>query len=63
MCADEAVRLDPQMVKAHSRRGAAFMGMRRNEDAAAAFRAALALDPGNEAAREGLAAATLTMLD
>ncbi len=53
-CADEAVRLEPALPKAHSRRGAALLGSRRYEDAASAFEQALRLDPEYSAAMEGL---------
>lgn len=55
--ADEAVRLEPGMTKAHNRRGAALLGLLRWTEAEEAFQKALDLDPESEVARQGLASA------
>ncbi|KAI9338912.1 hypothetical protein DFJ73DRAFT_798110 [Zopfochytrium polystomum] len=45
--ADRAVALKKEWAKGHSRRGAALQGLARYKDAAAAYAAAVALDPAN----------------
>lgn len=55
--AQAAAVSDPGFAKVHSRAGSALVALRRYDEAAEAFQAALALDGSNEAARDGLAAA------
>jgi small glutamine-rich tetratricopeptide repeat-containing protein alpha len=57
MDAADATRLDPSYAKGWSRLGAAQAAQGKHGDAVLAYEQALKLDPGNAAAKEGLAAA------
>ncbi|WP_231977599.1 tetratricopeptide repeat protein [Mycobacterium sp. E2989] len=52
---DQALRLDPQYVDAHIRRGSILHDMGRRAEAAESYRAALQLDPANATALNDLA--------
>ena len=55
--ADRAVRGAPKWGKAHARRGAALIGLGQGGEAVKAYLAGLAVEPGAEYLREGLAEA------
>ena len=50
--ADEVVRLKPNWVKGHTRRGAALSGLKKHEESRKAYLKACDFDPGNIQARE-----------
>jgi Flp pilus assembly protein TadD len=52
---DQALRLDPQSVVAHIRRGSILYDLKRGEESDASYRAALQLDPANAEALNDLA--------
>jgi tetratricopeptide (TPR) repeat protein len=61
--AGACVRAAPEWSKGYSRKGAAYLGMGNCYDATVAFRAGLALDPGNAVMLEGLKEAERRLKD
>ncbi|KAG9510298.1 Stress-induced-phosphoprotein 1 [Fragariocoptes setiger] len=51
--AEACIKLDPKFVKGHIRRGLALIGMKKNTEAAEAFRDALEIDENNQEALDG----------
>ncbi|RNF26824.1 stress-induced protein sti1 [Trypanosoma conorhini] len=54
--AEKCVSIKPDWVKGYVRQGAALHGLRRYDEAAAAYNKGLAVDPANTACTEGIAA-------
>lgn len=52
--ADKCIELNKAFVKGYTRRGAALFGLKRYDDARAAYNDGLAIDPNNVACKEGL---------
>ncbi|RDD44899.1 Stress-induced-phosphoprotein 1 [Trichoplax sp. H2] len=50
---DECIRLDPNFIKGHLRKGNILLALKENSKAAACFTKALELDPNNAEAKEG----------
>jgi len=59
--ADKCIELKPDWAKGHSRRGAAFVGLKKLEEATKAYEAGLAIDPDSANIKQELASLKATL--